>query len=137
MHRILVVDDAPAVGKALAIGLTSQELRVDVAATAEDAIRLALMEDYAVLVADLCLPDMNGIQLITRIKSKHPKIIPIVITAYSNEERSHEIEQNGIEHFLEKPFTLRQIRTLIEQALAQIKDHTQIDQSASGKSYSH
>ncbi len=136
MHRILVVDDAPAVGKALALGLTSQEVRVDVAVTAEDAIRLALAEDYAVLIADMCLPDMNGIELIKRIKSKRPEIIPIVITAYSNEERSCEIEQNGIEHFLEKPFTLKQIKNLIEQTLFRTKDYAPVTDPTSGNSYS-
>jgi DNA-binding NtrC family response regulator len=118
-HRILVVDDEPSVGKALAMGLASQEVPVDVTTDGESAIQLACTERYSILIADLHLLGMNGIEVIRRIKGRHPKIIPILITAYPTEDYRREARQNGVSHFFEKPFTLKAIKTAVMQALAE------------------
>jgi DNA-binding NtrC family response regulator len=62
---------------------------------------------------------MNGMEVIQRIKERHPEIIPIVITAHSTEESCREGRQNGVTQFLEKPFTLKAIKIAVREALAQ------------------
>jgi DNA-binding NtrC family response regulator len=118
-YRILVVDDEPSVGEALAMGLASRDVAVDVTTYGESAIRLGCTGKYAVLIVDLCLPDMDGIEVMGRIKGRHPEIVPIVITAYPTEESRREARQSGVCHFLEKPFTLKAIKTAVAQALAE------------------
>ncbi len=116
--RILVVDDEPSIGEALALGLASQKFAVEVAANGESAVHLGCTGRYAVLIVDLCLPDINGIEVIRRIREWCPEAVPIVITAHVTEERCKEARQYGVTDFLEKPFTLTAIRTAIAQALA-------------------
>jgi DNA-binding NtrC family response regulator len=93
---------------------------VDVTMTGEGAIRLGCTEKCAVLIAGLCLPEMDGIEVIRRIKDQQPEIVPIVITAYPTEERRLEAKQIGVTYFLEKPFTLKEIRTPVMQALEEL-----------------
>ena len=119
MYRILVVDDECSVCQALVMGFASHEFTVDVAANGQTAIQLACPGKYDVLIADLGLPDMNGMEVIQRIKERHPEIIPIVITAHSTEESCREGRQNGVTQFLEKPFTLKAIKIAVREALAQ------------------
>ena len=119
MYRILVVDDECSVCQALAMGFASHEFTVDVTENGQSAIQLACTGKYHVLIADLGLPDMNGMEVIRRIKARHPEIIPIVITAHSTEENCREASQNGVTQFLEKPFTLKAIKTAVREALAE------------------
>jgi DNA-binding NtrC family response regulator len=119
MYRILVVDDECSVCQALVMGFASHEFTVDVASNGRSAIQLACPGKYDVLIADLGLPDMNGMEVIERIKERHPEIIPIVITAHSTEESYRQARQNGVAQFLEKPFTLKAIKTAVREALAQ------------------
>ena len=117
--RVLVVDDEPSIGEALALGLTSQELAVEVAATGESGVRLGRTGRFAVLIVDLRLPDMNGLEVIRRIREYCPEATAIVITAHATEENCLEAQQCGITDFLEKPFALTSIRTAIAHALAE------------------
>ncbi len=117
-RRILVVDDETSVCQALAMGLASQTLAVDVAGSGQSGVCLACTGIYDVLIVDLCLPDMDGIQVIRKIKAHHPKIISIMVTAHPSEESSKEARQIGVYHYLEKPFTLKSIKDAVEQELA-------------------
>jgi DNA-binding NtrC family response regulator len=120
-YRILVVDDDASICLGLEMGLGSQEFEVDVAANGEDGIRLGSSGRYAVLIADLNLPDIDGLQVIRDIKSKHPEIIPIIITGKPTMERRSEGKQVGVHDFLEKPFSLEMIRSAVRHRLAERK----------------
>jgi DNA-binding response OmpR family regulator len=119
MHRILIVDDEPSICEALPLGLASHEVTVDIAMNGESGVQLGCTGKYAVLIVDLSLPDMNGIEVIRRIRSQHPETIAIVITAYSSEETRSEARQNGVAHFLEKPFAMDAIKSAVTQALVE------------------
>jgi DNA-binding response OmpR family regulator len=121
MNRILVVDDEPSVCEALAIGLASHIMAVDVTTNGESAVQLGCTGKYAVLIADLGLPDMNGIDVIKRIKNRYPEMIFILITADPTEETRSDARQNGVAHYIEKPFTLGAIKAVVTQALAECR----------------
>ncbi len=116
--RILVVDDESSVCEALALGLASQEVAVDGAGDGHSGVRLGYTVDYAVLIVDLCLPDMDGMEVARRIKGHQPDISIIVITAHSTREKFHEVAQLGVTAFLEKPFALSAVRKAVSEALA-------------------
>ena len=117
-YRILVVDDEPSLCQALAMGLASTEFTVDVAANGERGVELACTGKYDIVIVDLCLPDMDGMQVIRAIKANHPEVIPIVVTAHSTEESTIEARQSGVSHYLEKPFTLKSIKAAVAEGLA-------------------
>jgi two-component system, OmpR family, response regulator len=117
VYRILVVDDESSVCDALAMGLTSREFAVDVAADGESGVRLGCAGIYDVLIADLCLPDMDGIEVIRRIRAHRPEVIPIAITAHSTRESFIDAKENGVSDYFEKPFHMHSIKTAITRGL--------------------
>ncbi len=88
MYRILVVDDEQSILKALSMGLSSEDFEVDVAADGTSGILPGGRKEYDILIADLCLPDMDGLEVIKEIKPHSPEMIPIVITGKGSKESS-------------------------------------------------
>jgi DNA-binding NtrC family response regulator len=117
VRRILVVDDEPSIGKALTLGLSSKELEVDVAENGRTGVRLGSRKHYDVLIADLCLPDIDGLEVIRRIKSHSPEIIAIVITGNPDRESSMEASSQGVSSYLKKPLDLKSLKNAIERGL--------------------
>jgi DNA-binding NtrC family response regulator len=120
-YRILVVDDDSSVRVGLRMGLGSQEIVVDVAANGDEGVRLACTGRYAVLIADLNLPDIDGMQVIREVKRTHPEIIPIIITGNPPADWHNEGKQVGVCDFLEKPFSLDAIKSAVRKRLAERK----------------
>jgi DNA-binding NtrC family response regulator len=114
---MLVVDDEPSIGKALTLGLSSKELEVDVAENGRIGVRLGSWKQYDVLIADLCLPDIDGLEVIRRIKSHSPEIVSIVITGNPSRETSMEATSQGVCGYLEKPLDMKSIKNAIERGL--------------------
>ena len=117
MHRILVVDDEPSIGEALAMGLASQQFEVDVAIDGKTGLQLGETGKYDVLIVDLYLPDMDGIDVIQKTRARYPGIVSIVITANSTRESQREALQCGVSDYLEKPFALDSIKAAVRRAV--------------------
>ena len=116
-YRILVVDDEQSILKALSMGLSSEDFEVDVAADGTSGIRLGSRQDYDILIADLCLPDMDGLEVIRNIKRTSPEIIPIIITGRGSKESSIEAVRLHVSDYLEKPIDLASVRNSIKRGL--------------------
>jgi DNA-binding NtrC family response regulator len=117
VRRILVVDDEPSIGRALTLGLSSKELEVDVAENGRIGVRLGSRKQYDVLIADLCLPDIDGLEVIQRIKSHSPEIVSIIITGNPSRETSMEVTSQGVSGYLEKPLDMKSLKTAIRLGL--------------------
>ena len=115
--RILVVDDEPSIGRALTLGLSSKELEVDVAGNGRLGVRLGSRKQYDVLIADLCLPDIDGLEVIRRIKSHSPEIVSIIITGNPSRETSMEATSQGVSGYLEKPLDMKSLKNAIRLGL--------------------
>jgi DNA-binding NtrC family response regulator len=117
VRRILVVDDEPSIGRALTLGLSSKELEVDVAENGRIGVRLGSRKQYDVLIADLCLPDIDGLEVIQRIKSHSPEIVSIIITGNPSRETSMEATSQGVSGYLEKPLDMKSLKNAIRLGL--------------------
>ncbi len=117
MDRILVVDDEISIRKALKLGLASNEIEVDSASDGESGIRLGQERSYDVLITDLCLPDINGLEVIERIKHTSPDIIPIVITGRGSMNSSLKAIRLEVSDYLEKPLDLSTIKDSVARGL--------------------
>jgi len=117
MHRILVIDDEPSIRKAVALGLASEDFEVDVAADGNSGILIGTQKEYDVLVADLCLPDMDGLEVIEQIMRSSPEIIPIIITGKGTMKSSIEAIRLEVEDYLEKPFSMESVKNSINRGL--------------------
>lgn len=107
--KILIVDDDPGIINAIRVGLISLGHKLVAAEDGCHALRIIEMsaehdEPVEIMVADLKMPGMNGLELIQAVKQMRPKIATILITAYGSDKIENEISSIGC-RYLEKPFT--------------------------------
>lgn len=113
-HRILIVDDEPDILSAL--GTHCELMGYDVETTDDpmDAIQMVELEKFHIVLLDINMPKMNGIDLLRRIKSTKSNIQVIMITAYSTLNKAIDCWDNGATDYILKPFTdLDQIGEII------------------------
>ena len=118
--HILVMEDDQAISAALDMILTEAGYDVDLAETGEAALELFEQKRFDLIIADLKLPGINGMEVIKQIKEKTPEMEVIVITGVGTQPIAEEAMTLGAHDFLPKPFTDDQIKTAINEAL---KEH--------------
>jgi DNA-binding NtrC family response regulator len=117
MGDILVMEDEETVAKGLEMVLAEEGYRVALAATGHDAIDTFAHKEFDLLVADLRLPDMDGLDVIKMVKEKWPGTEVVVITGYSSVTSVVTSMKLGAYDYLAKPFTEEQIKEAIRCAL--------------------
>ncbi len=117
MERILVVEDEASIRKVLKMGLASNDYKVDVAANGNGGILKSSMKEYDVLISDLCLPDMDGLEVIKKVKQNSPEIISIIITGNISIESSIEAIHLEVSDYLEKPLTMESVKNSIKKGI--------------------
>jgi Amt family ammonium transporter len=117
MERILVIDDEDSICKALKIGLASENFEIDLASDGLSGIQLGQKHAYDILIADLSLPDINGLEVIKKIKYSSPEIIPIIITGNGSMKSSLEAIRLEVSDYLEKPLSLASVKGAIARGL--------------------
>jgi len=122
--RILIVDDDPSICKALALDLSRKGVWVETACDGKTGIQLGSCNRYDILVTDLILPDINGLEVIKQIRRYLPGIVPIVITGNANVKSTVEALRINVFDFLEKPFTLQTLRDTIARAIETRNAHS-------------
>ncbi len=115
--HILVMEDDVNVAKALEMVLTEEGYDVNLAGTGALALEAFKQKRYDLLVADLRLPDMDGIEVIKKVKVEKPEMEVIVITGYGTTSKAVKAMKLGARDFLPKPFTEEQIKASIDDAL--------------------
>jgi DNA-binding NtrC family response regulator len=115
-ETILVVDDEMLIRRAISRRLTAGGYQAIEAEDGRTALeRAAMGVDLAIL--DFKLPDLDGITILKRIREIDADVLVIVLTAYANVETAVEAMKLGAYHFMNKPFDLEVLATLVEQAL--------------------
>jgi ActR/RegA family two-component response regulator len=120
--HVLVMEDDFSVAKGLEMVLTEEGYAVDLADTGELALQAFREKRFDLLVADLRLPDIDGMEIVRQVRENKPEIEVIVITGYGTTARAVEAMKLGVHDFLPKPFTEDQIKTAISEAL---KEHAE------------
>jgi DNA-binding NtrC family response regulator len=119
--RVLVVDDEPNMCRSLAI-LVSDEGRRDVetARSGEEALQ-KLKRPADVLLCDLSMPGMDGIEVLRRVRAARLDVQVILMTAYSTVQSAVEAMRLGAREYLIKPFTNDEVCAAVDSALAQMR----------------
>ncbi|MBL7138419.1 MAG: sigma-54-dependent Fis family transcriptional regulator [Bacteroidales bacterium] len=117
MNRILIVDDEPSVRYSFKKLLTEDHYDVLEAATGVDALRLLAKDVPDLVVMDIEMPGMTGLETIRRIKEINPQIPVIIMTAYGTTDRVIEAMKLGAYEYMEKPFDIDKMRMIIREAL--------------------
>jgi DNA-binding response OmpR family regulator len=118
--HILVMEDDVNVAKGLKMVLNEEGYAVDLAGTGELALKAFQERRFELLVADLRLPDIDGMEVIRQVKNTKPEMEVIVITGYGTPRIAVDAMKAGVRDFLPKPFTDEQIKAAVDEAL---KEH--------------
>jgi DNA-binding NtrC family response regulator len=115
--NILVMEDETTVAQGLEMVLSEAGYQVALAATGHAALDTMFTKQFDLMVADLRLPDMDGLDVIKRVKQKWPDTEVVVITGYSSVDSVVTSMKLGAYDYLAKPFTEDQIKESIRCAL--------------------
>jgi len=120
--RILVVDDDVVVQKALRRLLETRGFLVTTCGSGVEALRACKDEDYSVAFVDLKMPEMDGMELIRRLKKKKSGMSIVMITAYGEITTAVEAMKQGAFHFMTKPFDNEEVLELATSAVTQSRE---------------
>ncbi len=115
--RLLVVEDEKDVANALLLGLTRNGYAVDIAENGKKAIEALAVNDYDLLVLDLNLPDMDGLDICRLAREKHPPLLILILTARGKQKDIITGLDNGADDYLIKPFHLQELLARIRALL--------------------
>jgi DNA-binding NtrC family response regulator len=125
--KILVIDDEPDIVELTRLNLESEGFDVATAETGTEALTsIKEGEQYEILLTDLRLPDIDGIELVQRLKEIAPDSEIIVVTGYGSTEKAIEATKAGAFYFLEKPVEFDELLILIEKALEHKRQSAEI-----------
>lgn len=115
--KILVVDDEPAVAAVIADSLRESGYEPDTSSDSVAALSRLSAIAYDLIVSDIAMPGLTGIQLLTLIKTQNPAPEVILITGFSTRELARRALEIGAFAYLEKPFDTVELATRVKQAL--------------------
>ena len=123
-RRILVVDDEITVGKSISQALASDDYEVDTALSGAEALQKEGVKKYDVIIADLMMPGLSGLDLLASLRRLGSAARVIVVTGYPTMKTTVQSMQSGAFEYLPKPFLPAELRSAVARALASIEDDT-------------
>ncbi|MDD5712984.1 MAG: response regulator, partial [Smithellaceae bacterium] len=118
MSKILVVDDDKGMREFMEILLSREGYDVTVSADPVKALKLCKKGAFDLIITDLKMPKMDGIEFLRSVKDASPESVVILITAYASGETALRAMQEGAYDYIEKDFDVEDIKKTIVQALA-------------------
>ena len=115
--RILVVDDQESMRKMLADLLDMMGLEAQTVGSGEEALRELDSAGIDLVITDLNMPQMDGMELMKRIKATHPEMPVIVITGYGTFNTEKQVLANGADGYIPKPCTINRVQETVNAAL--------------------
>jgi len=120
---ILVLDDEPIVLKRLKPALEKSGYDVEAFSRSLEASNRVLEKDFDIVITDLKMEGLDGMEFLTRVKDRSPLTEVIVITGFATMETAKESFKKGVFDFLAKPFKLGEIKEVVEKAAQKIKNN--------------
>src|SRR5262245_34179779 len=116
-RKILVIDDEKLIRWSLNERLRREGYEVEEATDGATALKLIGQDDYDLLLLDFKLPDIDGLQVLKRVKERNPGQVVILMTAYSSIENAVEAMRLGAYDYINKPFNMDELVLDVEKAL--------------------
>ncbi|NIU00651.1 MAG: response regulator [Nitrosopumilaceae archaeon] len=119
LKRLLIVDDEESITFTLYQTFINASIDCEVvtASRAEEALQRFEKSPFDIVITDLAMPGMDGLELLAILKKKRPATRVIVITAYGSDDREEKAYNLGADSYFEKPFDIHQLRDLVIQML--------------------
>lgn len=117
-HRILVVDDEPPIRDLIATILREEGYSVELAADGPHALTLLASNTFDLIVSDLMMPDMSGLDILVEVKTRWPATEVIFVTAFGSMDSAVEALRHGAYDYLTKPFSSQELVLSVQRTLA-------------------
>jgi len=117
--KLLIVDDEETLTFSLYqyFILAKQNYEVVTAASGDEAWEKINHENYDLVITDIRMPGMSGLELLAKIKKHYPHLEVIIMTAFGSEDKKEEAMKKGARFYLEKPFEMKEIKQLVMDIL--------------------
>ncbi len=116
-YRILIVDDEESMRDFLSIMLHREGYQVDTAVDGAQAVTHLRDHSYDLVVSDIKMPRMTGLELLAYIKERTPETVVLMVTAFSTTDEAVEAMKQGAYDYITKPFKNEEIRLIVKNAL--------------------
>ncbi len=126
--RVLVVDDDSTMAKFLSSYLARRDFEVSTASTGEEAIRVFRVYDPSLVLLDVSIPGMDGMDTLERIKQIKPEISVIMVSGQSNPELIFRASKLGADDYIAKPFEPRDLDQRIDKLIDRQRLTTEVTQ---------
>ncbi len=136
VQTILVADDEPNIRRVFEAIFTKEGYTVLTAENGKRALDLAATNHVDILVTDLIMPDINGVELLQKVKQIHPECAAIVVTAYGTIKSAVEAMRYGAFTYLSKPFDMDEVKAVLKKALEQRNAGAELPPKRSGSAKS-
>ena len=113
---VLLIDDEPIVGKRLQPALAKVGCNVEIFTDPREAVARLGEKEFDIVVADIRMEGMNGIEILERVSQRYPRTKVIMITGYATLEMAREAQAKGAFDFIAKPFKPADLREVIAKA---------------------
>ena len=121
--RILVVDDDEELREMISNFLACRGCYVETAANGLDGCEMLERNTFDMVITDLYMPHMNGLELLETIEHKYTDLLTVAMTGFPNQDITKRILEKGTCECLVKPFTLQQLLTTITKCFEQSEAH--------------
>jgi len=113
---VLILDDEPIVGKRLKPAVERMGCEVEVFEDPREALQRIDEKTFDIVVTDIRMDEIDGIEVLERVKKKSPRTMVIMITGYAMMALAREAMEKGAYDFIAKPFTPEELRKAIAKA---------------------
>ncbi|MBI2027830.1 MAG: sigma-54-dependent Fis family transcriptional regulator [Deltaproteobacteria bacterium] len=115
-EKILIVDDEQSILEFLEIMLRREKYDVAQASNAKKALKLLEKESFDMVISDIQMPEISGMELLSKVKNMNPDIIVMMITAYGSTESAVEAMKLGAYDYITKPFKIDELKIILKKA---------------------
>ena len=126
--RILIVDDDENIRKVVLAILEDKGYTVESVGTAREAVEKTKRKFYNLALIDIRLPDMEGIELLTKMRDTTPRMRKVIITGYPTLQNAVDAVNKGADAYIVKPFDVEKVLNTIDQQLRKQQEEKKYSQ---------
>ncbi len=123
--RVLLVEDDLATSKSVEMMLTSAGMVVDATDLGEDGLEIGKMYDYDIIVLDLMLPDIDGLEVLRRLRDARVETPVLILSGVQESDKKVKGFGTGADDYLTKPFNKDELMARIQAIVRRSKGHAQ------------
>ncbi len=123
--RVLLVEDDPATAKSIELMLKSEGMVIDVTSLGEDGLEIGKLYDYDIIILDLMLPDMDGLEVLRRLRDSRVTTPVLILSGVNESENKVKGLGIGADDYLTKPYNKAELLARIQAIVRRSKGHSQ------------